>query len=66
MLKADTQLRGSLELPNRHFPAARHWRTNDIRPGDTVFVYTNQVNPGDLRLTVRDVSAHNGRIEVNP
>ena len=64
ILRPDTALRGSLQLPDLHFPVAQHWRTNDVRPGDTVFLYTNQVDPGGLRLTVQNVAARNGRIEV--
>ncbi|HAX97242.1 MAG TPA: hypothetical protein DCY35_12110 [Prolixibacteraceae bacterium] len=64
ILKQDTELRGSMNLPDMNFALARYWKTNNIRPGDQLMIYTNQIDPGDVRYTVKDAVFRAGYISV--
>lgn len=60
LLRQFQEIHGAHDLPPVNFEIGKHWRFNDFRIGDELFIYTSQKQPTG-RFKVRDLQANDNR-----
>jgi hypothetical protein len=63
ILRQFQEIHGLHDLPAVNFEIGKHWRFNDFRIGDELFIYTSQHKPSG-RFKVTDLQAHGNRTFV--
>jgi hypothetical protein len=60
ILRQFQEIHGLHDLPDVHFEIGKHWRFNDFRVGDELFIYTSHKRP-TARFKITDLQPHGNR-----